>query len=49
VSPSLSRHYVEVMRARGQAVTLAEVPGDHAAFVDPRSPAHRQTLRLLGL
>lgn len=49
VPPALSRHYAEVMRERGQAVTLTEVPGDHAAFVDPRSPAHRQTLRLLGL
>lgn len=45
----LSRHYVEVMRERGQRVTLAEVPGDHAAFLDLSSRAHRQTLRELGL
>lgn len=49
VPVELSRHYAEVAAARGQRVTLTEVPGDHAAFLDLRSPAHRATLRLLGL
>lgn len=49
IPPALSRHYAEVMRERGQTVTVTEVPGDHAAFVDPSSTAHRQTLRVLGL
>ncbi|MGB6244866.1 MAG: alpha/beta hydrolase, partial [Gordonia sp. (in: high G+C Gram-positive bacteria)] len=46
----MSRHYVEVAGARGQRVALYEVPtGGHDAFVDPRSAAHRQTLRVLGI
>lgn len=45
---AMSRHYVEQIGARGQRVTLTEVPGDHAAFLDLRSAAHRQTLRMLG-
>ncbi|MFC0316004.1 alpha/beta hydrolase family protein [Gordonia phosphorivorans] len=49
VPVELSRHYVDVMRERGQRVTLTEVPGDHAAFLDLSSRAHRQTLRELGL
>lgn len=48
VPVELSRHYAEVMTGRGQPVTLTEVPGDHAAFLDLRSAAHRQTLRTLG-
>ncbi|MFZ2510519.1 MAG: prolyl oligopeptidase family serine peptidase, partial [Gordonia sp. (in: high G+C Gram-positive bacteria)] len=43
-----SRQYVQTMAERGQRVTLTEVPGDHAAFLDLRSAAHRQTLRTLG-
>lgn len=46
---AVSRHYAETMVQRGQHVTLTEVPGDHAAFLDPRSAAHRATLRTLGL
>ncbi|MFT4087093.1 MAG: alpha/beta fold hydrolase [Gordonia sp. (in: high G+C Gram-positive bacteria)] len=49
VPVELSRHYVREVTARGQRARLHETPGDHAAFVDPRSAAHRQTLRLLGL
>lgn len=45
----LSRHYVAQQSARGQATALYEVPGGHPDFVDPASPGHRQTLRLLGL
>lgn len=49
VAVELSRHYVEQVTARGQRATLTEIPGDHAAFLDVRSPAHRATLRALGL
>ncbi|GAA2375031.1 MULTISPECIES: alpha/beta hydrolase family protein [Gordonia] len=46
----LSRRYVEGAAARGQRAVLYEVPGEgHDAFVDPRSAAHRQTLRVLGI
>ena len=48
VPVELSRAYLERAAGRGQRATLAEVPGDHAAFLDLRSPAHRQTLRILG-
>lgn len=46
---AVSRHYAQVMAERGQRVTVTEVPGDHAAFLDPHSAAHRATLRALGL
>lgn len=49
VPVELSRHYAELMTGRGQTVSLTEVPGDHAAFLDLRGPAHRATLRVLGL
>ncbi|WP_448221455.1 alpha/beta hydrolase family protein [Gordonia iterans] len=46
---AMSEHYVQVMTARGQNTTLTAVPGGHACFVDPKTPAHRATLRALGL
>lgn len=50
IDPAMSRHYVAVAGMRGQRAVLREVPtGGHAAFVSPRSAAHRQTLRDLGL
>ncbi|MEZ5209594.1 alpha/beta hydrolase family protein [Gordonia sp. (in: high G+C Gram-positive bacteria)] len=49
VPVELSRHYAELMTGRGQTVSLTEVPGDHAAFLDLRGLAHRATLRVLGL
>ncbi|MGB6038359.1 MAG: alpha/beta hydrolase [Gordonia sp. (in: high G+C Gram-positive bacteria)] len=45
----LSRLYVEGAVARGQRAAFYEVPGGHDAFIDPRSIAHRQTLRVLGV
>ncbi len=46
----MSRNYVAAARDRGQAVALYEVSGEgHEAFVEPRSAATRQTLRVLGI
>lgn len=46
----VSRDYVAAATARGQSAELVVVPdGGHNAFVDPRSAAHRQTVRVLGL
>ncbi|MGC4932821.1 alpha/beta hydrolase family protein [Gordonia sp. DT30] len=45
-----SRHYVEVVAARGQSAELIVVGDEgHDAFVDPRSVCNRQTIRALGL
>ena len=45
-----SRRYVDDALARGQAAALYEVGvGGHDAFVDPKSEATRQTLRVLGI
>ncbi|WP_051198803.1 alpha/beta hydrolase family protein [Gordonia shandongensis] len=50
VPVEMSRRYVRDAARRGQRAALYEVPGEgHSAFVDPRSAAHRQTLRVLGL
>ncbi|MFT3661814.1 MAG: prolyl oligopeptidase family serine peptidase [Gordonia sp. (in: high G+C Gram-positive bacteria)] len=46
---AMSEHYVAVMTERGQSAMLTEVPGEHACFVNPKTPAHRATLRALGL
>lgn len=45
----MSRQYVAGATERGQRARLYEVPGGHDAFIDPRSAAHRQTLRVLGI
>ncbi|WOC13576.1 alpha/beta hydrolase family protein [Gordonia sp. MP11Mi] len=46
----MSRRYVADAVRRGQRAALYEVPGEgHDAFVDPRSAASRQTLRVLGI
>ncbi len=46
----MSRRYVTDAVSRGQSAVLYEVPGEgHDAFVDPRSVAMRQTLRVLGV
>ncbi|MCF8611414.1 alpha/beta fold hydrolase [Gordonia sp. HY285] len=46
----MSRRYVAEAERRGQSAVLYEVPGEgHDAFVDPRSAASRQTLRVLGI
>ncbi|MBB4137071.1 alpha/beta fold hydrolase [Gordonia humi] len=45
-----SRRYVDDALSRGQSAALYEVAdGGHDAFVDPRSAATRQTLRVLGI
>ncbi|ALG85345.1 alpha/beta hydrolase family protein [Gordonia phthalatica] len=46
----MSRHYVADAADRGQRATLYEIPdGGHNAFLDLKSAAHRQTLRVLGI
>ncbi|MFT3715593.1 MAG: alpha/beta hydrolase fold domain-containing protein [Gordonia sp. (in: high G+C Gram-positive bacteria)] len=45
----VSRDYVAGAGARGQRAELVELPGDHAAFLDISSPAHHDTVRILGL
>lgn len=49
VPVEMSRAYVAAAAERGQRAQLYEVPGGHDAFIDPRSVAHRQTLRVLGI
>ncbi|WP_139025697.1 alpha/beta hydrolase family protein [Gordonia neofelifaecis] len=50
VPVEMSRRYVADAAERGQRAALYEVPGEgHDAFIDPRSAAHRQTLRVLGI
>ncbi|MCF8570938.1 alpha/beta hydrolase [Gordonia sp. HY002] len=47
---AMSRRYVADATVRGQSAVLYEVPGEgHDAFVDPKSAATRQTLRVLGI
>ena len=44
---SQSRAYVAAARAAGDDAELVEVPGDHFALIDPRTPAWKRTVEVL--
>jgi acetyl esterase/lipase len=47
VPSSQSRSYVDAARASGDDARLVEVPGDHFALIDPRTPAWARTVEVL--